>query len=101
MPTMYEIFYGFKEFLPLITSGGAVVSAVGLLPRIGPGRAAWIARLLTFNKLQRPTPDKVFRKVERDGIAVLVPASNAIGIVLHHGLSKKLSLNELEELIKK
>jgi hypothetical protein len=55
---------------------------------------------LVTNLLQRPTPDKVFREVERDGVFVLIPASNAIGIVLQHGLSKKPSLNELEKLLK-
>ena len=55
---------------------------------------------LTDKKLERPTPDKVFRKAERDGISVLIPASNAIGIVLQHSLSKKPTLDELEELLK-
>jgi hypothetical protein len=55
---------------------------------------------LTVKKLQRPTPDKVFREVEQDGIPVLIPASNSIGIVLQHSLTKKPTLNELEELVK-
>jgi hypothetical protein len=55
-------------------------------------------RLLTLNKLQRPTPDKIFCEVERDGVFVLIPASNAIGIVLQHDLSKKPSLNELDRI---
>jgi hypothetical protein len=55
---------------------------------------------LTDKKLERPTPDKVFRKAERDGISVLIPASNAVGIVLQHSLSKKPTLYELEELLK-
>jgi hypothetical protein len=55
---------------------------------------------LVTNQLQRPTHDKVFREVKREGISVLVPASRAIGIVLQHGLSKEPSLNELEELLK-
>ena len=50
-------------------------------------------------KLKRPTPD-VFREVKRDGIPVLIPASNSIGIVLHNSLMKEPSLNELEELFK-
>jgi hypothetical protein len=53
---------------------------------------------LVDKNLKRPTPDKVFREVERDGVFVLIPASNAIGIVLQHGLSKKPSLTELEEI---
>jgi hypothetical protein len=61
---------------------------------------AWIlGDTLTDKKLERPTPDKVFREVERDGISVLIPASNAIGIVLQHSLSKKPTLDELEELL--
>lgn len=55
---------------------------------------------LVANKLQRPTPDKVFRKVERGDVKVLIPASNAIGIVLRHGLTKKPLLDDLEELVK-
>jgi hypothetical protein len=58
------------------------------------------SHLLKAKKLKRPTPDKVFREVERDGVFVLIPASNAIGIVLQHGLSKKPSLDELEKLLK-
>jgi hypothetical protein len=53
---------------------------------------------LVDKNLKRPTPDKVFREVERDGVFVLIPASNAIGIVLQHGLSKKPALTELEEI---
>jgi len=58
------------------------------------------SNILAQKGLKRPTPDKVFRKVERDGIAVLIPASNAIGIVLRHSLTKTPSLEELEELVK-
>jgi hypothetical protein len=56
---------------------------------------------LVDKNLKRPTPDKIFREVERDGISVLIPVSDATGIVLQHSLSKKPSLNELEELLKK
>jgi len=59
------------------------------------------SRLLTQNKLERPTPDKVFREVKQNRISVLIPASNAIGIVLRHNLSEEPSLDELEELIKR
>lgn len=55
---------------------------------------------LTVKKLQRPTPDKVFLEVEHDGVFALVPASNAIGIVLRHGLTREPTLDELEELVK-
>jgi hypothetical protein len=57
-------------------------------------------KLLSLNKLQRPTPDKVFREVKQDGIFVLIPASNTIGIVLQHSLTKEPSLDELEEILK-
>ena len=61
----------------------------------------WIVRdTLTVNKLQRPATDYVFRAVERDGIFVLIPASNAIGIVLQHNLTATPSLVELESLLK-
>jgi hypothetical protein len=55
---------------------------------------------LVDKNLKRPTPDKVFREVERNGVPVLIPASNAIGIVLQHSLSKKPTLDELEKLLK-
>lgn len=50
--------------------------------------------------LQRPSSDEVFRSVEREDLPVLVPASNAIGIVLHHNLTKKPKVEELETMIK-
>lgn len=56
-------------------------------------------KLLTANKLRRPIPDLVFRKVEQDGDFVLIPASKAIGIVLRHKLTREPSLAELEELL--
>jgi hypothetical protein len=56
--------------------------------------------ILADKDLKRPTPDKVFRELEQDGIFVLVPASNAIGIVLQHSLTKKPSLNELEAMVR-
>ena len=55
---------------------------------------------LVDENLKRPTPDKVFREVERKGVAVLIPASNAIGIVLRHNITEEPSLTELEELLK-
>jgi hypothetical protein len=55
---------------------------------------------LVTNKLQRPTPDKVFREVKQEGVFVLIPASNSIGIVLQHKVTKEPTLNELEELLK-
>ena len=58
------------------------------------------SHLLKDKKLKRPTPDKIFREVEQDGAPVLIPASNAIGIVLQHHLTKQPTLNELEGLLK-
>ena len=59
----------------------------------------WIPfRSLNEKKLERPTPDKIFRKVKQQGVAVLIPASNAIGIVLQYGLTEEPTLNELEEM---
>ena len=57
-------------------------------------------QLLVDKRLKRPTPDKVFRKVEKDGLFVLVPTSNAINIVLQNNLNRKPSLEELENMIK-
>ena len=74
MLTFDETFSIFKEFLPLLTAGGVAVSAAGLIPRIGPGRAVWIAlrsrfafkpvpeslRLAEINLLKRKIADKDF-----------------------------------------
>ena len=57
LPAMDEIFSVFKEFLPLITAGGTIVSAVGLVPRIGPGRAVWIALRSRF--AFKPNPESL------------------------------------------
>jgi hypothetical protein len=51
---MDEIFSIFKEFLPLLSAGGTIVSAVGLIPRIGPGRAVWIALRSRFIFKSKP-----------------------------------------------
>ena len=59
-----------------------------------------LCNTLDEKKLERPTPDKIFREVEQKGVAVLVPASNAIGIVLQYELKKKPTLDELEEMVK-
>jgi hypothetical protein len=56
--------------------------------------------ILVTNHLQRPTPDKVFREVKLGRVFVLIPASNAIGIVLRHKITEEPSLNELEKLLK-
>ncbi len=57
MPTFIELFTVFKEFLPLITAGGALASALGLAPRVGPGRAAWIALRSRFAR--KPVPESL------------------------------------------
>ena len=56
---------------------------------------------LVDKNLKRPTPDKVFRQVKQGRVFVLIPASNAIGIVIQNNLTEEPSLNELEELLKK
>ena len=55
---------------------------------------------LLENNLVRLIPDKVFREVEQNGVPVLIPDSNAMGIVLRHHLTEELSLDELEKLLK-
>ncbi|KAJ3118663.1 hypothetical protein HDU96_010647 [Phlyctochytrium bullatum] len=55
---------------------------------------------LVDKNLQRPTPDKVFREVKQGRVFVLIPASNAIGIVLRHNITEEPSLTELEKLLK-
>ena len=61
----------------------------------------WIRSDFLIDKhIKRPTPDKVFREVEQEGVPILIPASNAIGIVLRHSLKKKPTLEELEGLVK-
>jgi hypothetical protein len=52
------------------------------------------------NKLRRPSLYDIFREVMQDGVFVLIPTSNAIGLVLRHGLTKRPTLNELVELLK-
>ena len=54
---------------------------------------------LVDKELQRPVSDKVLREVERDGVLVLVSATNAICIVLHQNLTKKPSLVELQKIV--
>ncbi|KAI9341955.1 hypothetical protein BDR26DRAFT_836684 [Obelidium mucronatum] len=55
--------------------------------------------LLEKKGLQQPAVDKVFRKVERNGIYVLIPSSNAVGIVLRYSITRRPSLEELTMLI--
>jgi hypothetical protein len=46
---------------------------------------------------KRPSPDKVLREAIRDNEAVLIPASEAMAVVLRHG-QKKPSMNALKEM---
>jgi hypothetical protein len=50
--TKYSIV--FMEFLPHFAALGVTASAVGLLPRIGPGRATWIAVRSRFGFKRNP-----------------------------------------------
>jgi hypothetical protein len=59
-----------------------------------------ISDTFTLKNLKRSNDD-IFLQVERGGRSVLIPASNAIGIVLEHNLVKKPSLDELEKLVNK
>jgi hypothetical protein len=58
-----------------------------------------IAHQLTLKKLIRPTPDKVFHDVNRNGKRTLVPASSAIGIVLRHNLTETPTFGALERMV--
>jgi hypothetical protein len=55
---------------------------------------------LLDKNLKRPTPDKVFREVKQGRVFVLIPASNAIGLVLRHNITEEPFLTELEKLLK-
>ena len=57
-------------------------------------------KLLEKYHLKRPTSEKVFREVPIINDWFLIPASNAIGLVLRHNLSASPTLEKLEELIK-
>ena len=57
MVTFYETFSIIKEFLPLLTAGGVAVSAAGFIPRMGPGRAVWIALRSRF--AFKPVPESL------------------------------------------
>jgi len=58
-----------------------------------------ICEQLTTKKLISPTPGKVFHKIKKDKVSMLVPASNAIGIVLRHHLSEEPTLETLAKLV--
>ena len=64
------------------------------------GKMFILCDTLVEKNLKRLTPDKVFREVKQSGVFVLIPASNAIGIVLRHNLTEEPSLTELEEQVK-
>jgi hypothetical protein len=58
-----------------------------------------VCEQLTNKGLTRPTPDKAFHKIKKDKASMLIPASNAIGIVLRHNLSKEPTLETLAKLV--
>ena len=58
-----------------------------------------LGNIMVDKGLKRPTPDKVFRAGKLNGESVLVPASNAIGMVLCHSIKKEPSLDELINFI--
>ena len=86
--------------IKLINDSKTIKDLKAILDLFDKDRLWMPSDILADKDLKRPTPDKVFREVERDGIPVFIPASNAIGIVLRHSLTKKPSLDELEELLK-
>ncbi len=49
-------------------------------------------------KLARPSPDKVLRKTVRHGKAVLVPATQAMAVVLRHNLEDEPSMDALKAM---
>ena len=51
------------------------------------------------HRLMRSEPDKVFTVVNRGGGAVLVPASNALGIVIRFGLVESPSIQNLKQIL--
>ena len=59
--------------------------------------------LTTLNEmnLARPSPDKVLREVKRDKKFVLVPSTQAMALVLRHGLSEAPSLDALRVMLLK
>ena len=58
-----------------------------------------VSDLLVKNSLERPSPDMIFRQVKINGESVIIPASNAIGIVLRHNLTKEPSIEELTKIV--
>ena len=73
--------------------------AISALTKLYGETKVFMKSTLVAHGLKRPSPDKVFLEVKKDGIPVLIPDSNAIGIVLQHNITKEPSLNELEDLL--
>ena len=63
------------------------------------GKLEIVSESLVPEKLSRPEPDKVLMEVKKDGVLVLVPATNAIGIVLRFGLTADPKLEDLESMV--
>jgi hypothetical protein len=74
-------------------------SMIEIIDLFDKGKNGIISEQLTAMKLIRSTPDKVFHEIKKDKVSMLVPASNAIGIVLRHNLSKEPTLDTLEKLV--
>ena len=57
------------------------------------------AQIITEKKLHRSTPNKIFKEIEKDGVFLLVPASNALTIVLANNLEREPTIEKLIELV--
>jgi len=87
---------GVQKYLPLITAGGAVVSAfgLGLIPRIGPARAVWIALRSRF--AAKPIPESLrFAEIKllRRMIADKNSGQNYLVVTGEKGVGKTCLLN--------
>ena len=71
------------EIIELVRQGGNVIPIHDILDK----NLKWIY------------PDRVLRQVKKNGMYVLVPASNALDIVIRHRLWRAPSIEELKQLI--
>ena len=55
---------------------------------------------LVANNIRLSNPENIFSEAKQDGHYVLIPAYNAIGIVLRHNVVRQPTLNQLEEWLK-
>jgi hypothetical protein len=56
-------------------------------------------KLEDIGSFQRSVPDKLFRQVKSKGCPVLIPASNALDLVIRFDLKKEPSVEELRSLV--